>query len=155
MSKKDSDSTPEKGPSSVIISTPVVHNEPEQGSNQQPEVILIQAPKFNHPARTISSIVTSLAIFIFLISFFNFSSSTGYGAFTHLEFGFQSCCFLFNIAFILEIVYYSKLIEYNKTYGLDTTWPVLNQLLVLALSRNRIVDFHNEFRMIKQHLVLA
>ena len=134
MSKKDSDSTPEKGPSSVIISTPVAHNEPEQGSNQQPEVILIQAPKFNHPARTISSIVTSLAIFIFLISFFNFSSSTGYGAFTHLEFGFQSCCFLFNIAFILEIVYYSKLIEYNKTYGLDTTWPVLNQLLVLALA---------------------
>ena len=135
MSNKESDSTPEKAPSSVVISTPVVHNDSEQGSNQQqPEVILIQAPKFNHPARTISSIVTSLAIFIFLISFFNFSSSTGYGAFTHLEFGFQSCCFLFNIAFILEIVYYSKLIEYNKTYGLDTTWPVLNQLLVLALA---------------------
>ena len=135
MSNKESDSTPEKAPSSVVISTPVVHNDSEQGSNQQqPEVILIQAPKFNHPARTISSIVTSLAIFIFLISFFNFSSSTGYGAFTHLEFGFQSCCFLFNVAFILEIVYYSKLIEYNKTYGLDTTGPVLNQLLVLALA---------------------
>lgn len=135
MSKKDSDSTPEKAPPSVVISTPVVHNDSEQGSNQQqPEVILIQAPKFNHPARTMSSIVTSLAIFIFLISFLNFSSSTGYGAFTHLEFGFQSCCFLFNIAFILEIVYYSKLIEYNKTYGLDTTGPVLNQLLVLALA---------------------
>ena len=135
MSNKESDSTPEKAPSSVVISTPVVHNDSEQGSNQQqPEVILIQAPKFNHPARTISSIVTSLAIFIFLISFFNFSSSTGYGAFTHLEFGFQSCCFLFNVAFILEIVYYSKLIEYNKTYGLDTTWPVLNQLLALALA---------------------
>ena len=135
MSKKDSDSTPEKAPPSVVISTPVVHNDSEQGSNQQqPEVILIQAPKFNHPARTMSSIVTSLAIFIFLISFLNFSSSTGYGAFTHLEFGFQSCCFLFNIAFISEIVYYSKLIEYNKTYGLDTTGPVLNQLLVLALA---------------------
>ena len=135
MSKKDSDSTPEKGPSSVIISTPVVHKEPEQSRNQQqPEVIQIPAPKFNHPVRTISSIVTSLAIFIFLISFFNFSSSTGYGAFTHLEFGVQSCCFLFNIAFILEIVYYSKLIKYNKTYGLDTTGPVLNQLLVLALA---------------------
>ena len=135
MSKKDSDSTPEKGPSSVIISTPVVHKEPEQSRNQQqPEAIQIPAPKFNNPVRTISSIVTALAIFIFLISFFNFSSSTGYGAFTHLEFGFQSCCFLFNIAFILEIVYYSKLIEYNKTYGLDTTWPVLNQLLVLALA---------------------
>ena len=135
MSNKESDSTPEKGPSSVIISTPVVHKEPEQSRNQQqPEAIQIPAPKFNNPVRTISSIVTALAIFIFLISFFNFSSSTGYGAFTHLEFGFQSCCFLFNIAFILEIVYYSKLIEYNKTYGLDTTWPVLNQLLVLALA---------------------
>lgn len=135
MSNKESDSTPEKGPSSVIISTPVVHKEPEQSRNQQqPEAIQIPAPKFNNPVRTISSIVTALAIFIFLISFFNFSSSTGYGAFTHLEFGFQSCCFLFNVAFILEIVYYSKLIEYNKTYGLDTTWPVLNQLLVLALA---------------------
>jgi len=135
MSKKDSDSTPEKAPPSVVISTPVVHNDSEQGSNQQqPETIQIQAPKFNHPTRTVSSIVTSLAIFIFLISFFNFSSSTGYGAFTHLEFGVESCCFLFNIAFILEIVYYSKLIEYNKTYGLDTTGPVLNQLLVLALA---------------------
>ena len=135
MSNKESDSTPEKGPSSVIISTPVVHKEPEQSRNQQqPEAIQIPAPKFNNPVRTISSIVTALAIFIFLISFFNFSSSTGYGAFTHLEFGFQSCCFLFNVAFILEIVYYSKLIEYNKTYGLDTTGPVLNQLLVLALA---------------------
>ena len=135
MSNKESDSTPEKGPSSVIISTPVVHKEPEQSRNQQqPEAIQIPAPKFNNPVRTISSIVTALAIFIFLISFFNFSSSTGYGAFTHLEFGFQSCCFLFNVAFVLEIVYYSILIEYNKTYGLDTTWPVLNQLLVLALA---------------------
>ena len=135
MSSKESDSTPEKGPSSVIISTPVVHNDSEQDSiQQQPEANKIPAPKFDHPTRTISSIVTSLAIFIFLISFFNFSSSTGYGAFTHLEFGVQSCCFLFNIAFILEIVYYSKLIEYNKTYGLDTTGPVLNQLLVLALA---------------------
>ena len=135
MSKKDSDSTPEKAPPSVVISTPVVHNDSEQDSNQQqPEVIQVQASKFDHPTRTISSIVTALAIFIFLISFFNFSSSTGYGAFTHLEFGVQSCCLLLNIAFILEIVYYSKLIEYNKTYGLDTTWPVLNQLLVLALT---------------------
>ena len=134
MSNGDSISDPVRPPSSVIISNPSVQEEPKQGSNQQPEVVLIQAPKFDHPARTISSIVTSLAIFIFLISFFNFSSSTGYGAFTHLEFGFQSCCFLFNVAFILEIVYYSKLIEYNKTYGLDTTWPVLNQLLVLALT---------------------
>ena len=135
MSKKDSDFTPEKGPSSVVISTPVVHNNPEQDSiQQQPEANQIPAPKFDHPTRTISSIVTALAIFTFLISFFNFSSSTGYGAFTHLEFGVQSCCFLFNIAFILEIVYYSKLIEYNKAYGLDTTGPVLNQLLVLALA---------------------
>ena len=135
MSNGDSISDPVRPPSSVIISNPSVQEEPKQGSNPtQPEVVLIQAPKFDHPARTISSIVTALAIFTFLISFFNFSSSTGYGAFTHLEFGFQSCCFLFNIAFILEIVYYSKLIEYNKTYGLDTTWPVLNQLLVLALT---------------------
>ena len=135
MTNEDVVSRPEKPPSSVVISVPLVQKDSEQSSvQQQPEVILIQAPKFNHPTRTISSIVTSLAIFIFLISFFNFSSSTGYGAFTHLDFGFQSCCFLFNIAFILEIVYYSKLIEYNKTYGLDTTCPVLNQLLVLALA---------------------
>ena len=134
MSIADSVSDPVKPPSSVVISNPSEQEGPKQRSNQQPEEILIQAPKFNHPSRKISSILSALAIFIFLISFFNFNSSTGYGAFTHLEFGFQSCCFLFNVAFILEIVYYSKLIEYNKTYGLDTTGPVLNQLLVLALA---------------------
>ena len=135
MMKDDSVSEPEKPPSSVVISVPLVQKDPEQRSiQQQPEVILIQAPKFNHPARTISSIVTCLAIFIFLISFFSFSSSTGYDGFSHLEFGFQSCCFLFNVAFILEIVYYGNLITHNNTYGEDNTWPTLNLFLALVLA---------------------
>ena len=135
MMKDDSVSEPEKPPSSVVISVPLVQKDPEQTSiQQQPEIILIQAPKFNHPARTISSIVTCLAIFIFLISFFSFSSSTGYDGFSHLEFGFQSCCFLFNVAFILEIVYYGNLITHNNTYGEDNTWPTLNLFLALVLA---------------------
>ena len=135
MMKDDSVSEPEKPPSSVVISVPLVQKDPEQTSiQQQPEVILIQAPKFNHPARTISSIVTCLAIFVFLISFFSFSSSTGYDGFSHLEFGFQSCCFLFNVAFILEIVYYGNLITHNNTYGEDNTWPTLNLFLALVLA---------------------
>lgn len=135
MVNDDPDSKPEKPPSSVVISVPLVQKDPEQNSvQQQPEVILIQAPKFNHPARTISSIITFLAIFIFLISFFSFSSSTGYDGFLHLEFGFQSCCFLFNIAFVLEIVYYGNLITHNNTYGGNNTWPTLNLLLALVLA---------------------
>ena len=135
MMKDDSVSEPEKPPSSVVISVPLVQKDPEQTSiQQQPEIILIQAPKFNHPARTISSIVTCLAIFVFLISFFSFSSSTGYDGFSHLEFGFQSCCFLFNVAFILEIVYYGNLITHNNTYGEDNTWPTLNLFLALVLA---------------------
>lgn len=135
MVNDDPDSKPEKPPSSVVISVPLVQKDPEQSSvQQQPEVILIQAPKFNHPARTISSIITFLAIFIFLISFFSFSSSTGYDGFLHLEFGFQSCCFLFNIAFVLEIVYYGNLITHNNTYGGNNTWPTLNLLLALVLA---------------------
>ena len=135
MTNEDSVSELEKPPSSVVISVPLVQKDPEQSSvQQQPEVILIQAPKFNHPARTISSIITFLAIFIFLISFFSFSSSTGYDGFLHLEFGFQSCCFLFNIAFVLEIVYYGNLITHNNTYGGNNTWPTLNLLLALVLA---------------------
>ena len=135
MTNEDSVFEPEKPPSSVVISVPLVQKDPEQSSvQQQPEVILIQAPKFNHPARTISSIITFLAIFIFLISFFSFSSSTGYDGFLHLEFGFQSCCFLFNIAFVLEIVYYGNLITHNNTYGGNNTWPTLNLLLALVLA---------------------
>ena len=135
MTNEDPVSEPEKPPSSVVISVPLVQKDPEQSSvQQQPEVILIQAPKFNHPARTISSIITFLAIFIFLISFFSFSSSTGYDGFLHLEFGFQSCCFLFNIAFVLEIVYYGNLITHNNTYGGNNTWPTLNLLLALVLA---------------------
>tara|TARA_B100000003_G_scaffold142934_1_gene128406 strand:- start:48 stop:491 length:444 start_codon:yes stop_codon:yes gene_type:complete len=134
MTNEDSVFEPEKPPSSVVISVPLVQKDPEQSNvQQQPEVILIQAPKFNHPARTISSIITFLAIFIFLISFFSFSSSTGYDGFLHLEFGFQSCCFLFNIAFVLEIVYYGNLITHNNTYGGNNTWPTLNLLLALVL----------------------
>ncbi|MEC7168029.1 MAG: hypothetical protein VXW14_03450 [Candidatus Thermoplasmatota archaeon] len=145
MSNADSVSDPVKPPSSVVISNPSEHEGPKQGSNQQPEEILIQAPKFNHPSRKISSILTALAIFIFLISFFNFNSSTGYGAFTHLEFGFQSCCLLFNVAFISEIVYYSKLIEYNKSHGVDIAWPVLNQLLALAFTGIGLLIFITNF----------
>ena len=136
-------------PPSVQINAPQLTGSvqaPVMGQpTMQQNVVDIQMPKFKHPTRTISSIVTALAIFIFLISFFNFSSTTGYGAFTHLEFGFQSCCFLFNIAFILEIVYYSKLIEYNKTHGVDNTWPVLNQLLVLAFAGIGLLIFVTNF----------
>lgn len=146
MMKDDSVSEPEKPPSSVVISVPLVQKDPEQTSiQQQPEVILIQAPKFNHPARTISSIVTCLAIFIFLISFFSFSSSTGYDGFSHLEFGFQSCCFLFNVAFILEIVYYGNLITHNNTYGEDNTWPTLNLFLALVLAGIGLLIFLTNF----------
>tara|TARA_B100000035_G_C20931136_1_gene523080 strand:- start:245 stop:688 length:444 start_codon:yes stop_codon:yes gene_type:complete len=146
MMKDDSVSEPEKPPSSVVISVPLVQKDPEQRSiQQQPEVILIQAPKFNHPARTISSIVTCLAIFIFLISFFSFSSSTGYDGFSHLEFGFQSCCFLFNVAFILEIVYYGNLITHNNTYGEDNTWPTLNLFLALVLAGIGLLIFLTNF----------
>jgi len=146
MMSDDSVSEPEKPPSSVVISVPLVQKDPEQSSiQQQPEVILIQAPKFNHPARTISSIVTCLAIFIFLISFFSFSSSTGYDGFSHLEFGFQSCCFLFNVAFILEIVYYGNLITHNNTYGEDNTWPTLNLFLALVLAGIGLLVFLTNF----------
>ena len=146
MMKDDSVSEPEKPPSSVVISVPLVQKDPEQRNiQQQPEVILIQAPKFNHPARTISSIVTFLAIFIFLISFFSFSSSTGYDGFSHLEFGFQSCCFLFNVAFILEIVYYGNLITHNNTYGEDNTWPTLNLFLALVLAGIGLLVFLTNF----------
>lgn len=146
MMKDDSVSEPEKPPSSVVISVPLVQKDPEQTSiQQQPEVILIQAPKFNHPARTISSIVTCLAIFVFLISFFSFSSSTGYDGFSHLEFGFQSCCFLFNVAFILEIVYYGNLITHNNTYGEDNTWPTLNLFLALVLAGIGLLIFLTNF----------
>lgn len=146
MANEDPVSEPEKPPSSVVISVPLVQKDPEQSSvQQQPEVILIQAPKFNHPARTISSIITFLAIFIFLISFFSFSSSTGYDGFLHLEFGFQSCCFLFNIAFVLEIVYYGNLITHNNTYGGNNTWPTLNLLLALVLAGIGLLIFLTNF----------
>ena len=146
MTNEDPVSEPEKPPSSVVISVPLVEKDPEQSSvQQQPEVILIQAPKFNHPARTISSIITFLAIFIFLISFFSFSSSTGYDGFSHLEFGFQSCCFLFNVAFILEIVYYGNLITHNNTYGGNNTWPTLNLLLALILAGIGLLIFLTNF----------
>ena len=146
MTNEDSVFEPEKPPSSVVISVPLVQKDPEQSSvQQQPEVILIQAPKFNHPARTISSIITFLAIFIFLISFFSFSSSTGYDGFLHLEFGFQSCCFLFNIAFVLEIVYYGNLITHNNTYGGNNTWPTLNLLLALILAGIGLLIFLTNF----------
>ena len=146
MMKDDSVSEPEKPPSSVVISVPLVQKDPEQTSiQQQPEVILIQAPKFNHPARTISSIVTCLAIFVFLISFFSFSSSTGSDGFSHLKFGFQSCCFLFNVAFILEIVYYGNLITHNNTYGEDNTWPTLNLFLALVLAGIGLLIFLTNF----------
>ena len=140
----------------IVSPPPSVHiNSPQPASTvqapmmdqqtMQQNVVYIQMPKFKHPTRTISSIITSLGIFILLISLFDFSSSTGYGAFIHLEFGFQSCCFLFNIAFILEIIYYSKLIEYNKTHGVDNTWPVLNQLLVLAFAGIGLLIFVTNF----------
>lgn len=143
MVNDDSDSKLEKPPSSVVISAPLVQKDPDESSVQQPEIILIQAPKFNHPARTISSIITTLAIFIFLISFFSFGSSSG--GFSQLEFGFQSCCFLFNVAFILEIIYYGNLITHNNTYGGNNTWPTLNLFLAFVLAGVGLLIFLMNF----------
>jgi len=129
MSNKESDSTPEKGPSSVVISTPVVHKDSEQGSNQQqPEVIQIPAPKFKHPTRMYGYFLIAIGTLIWLLTASLGSNSTEY------QLGCGTCCMFYNAAFVCEILFYYNMMEHNQSHGKGTGWAVINIVLAAILT---------------------
>ena len=90
---------------------------------QQQGVVYIQVPKFKHPTRIASSILIGSGFVIYLISL---AIGISGDSELFLALGGGTCCLAFNAAFICEIIFYTKMLEHNKTYGESNGWAIAN-----------------------------
>jgi hypothetical protein len=93
---------------------------------QQQGVVYIKVPKFKHQTRTLSYILIGSGLLVYFISL-------GLGISTESELalalGGGTCCLAFNAAFVCEIIFYSKMLGHNKTYGESDGWAITNIVL--------------------------
>lgn len=102
----------------------------QQGSMVQPTqqqgVVYIQVPKFKHQTRTASYVLIGSGLLVYFISFaLGISRDSEF----FLVLGGGTCCLAFNAAFVCEIIFYSKMLEHNKTYGESNGWAITNIVL--------------------------
>ena len=93
---------------------------------QQQGIVYIQVPKFKHQTRTVSYILIGSGLLTYLLSL-------GVGISTEsdlaLALGGGTCCLAFNAAFVCEIIFYSKMLDHNKTHGQGNGWAITNIVL--------------------------
>ena len=96
----------------------------------QQNIMYIQMPKFRHPTRTISSVLASVGILVYVLSIvFVIDSESD----TLFNIGYGTCCMFFNAAFVCEIVYYYNMIQHNQSYGQGIGWAITNIILAVFL----------------------
>lgn len=102
----------------------------QQGSMVQPTqqqgVVYIQVPKFKHQTRTASYVLIGSGLLVYFISF---ALGISRDSELFLVLGGGTCCLAFNAAFVCEIIFYSKMLEHNKTYGESNGWAITNIVL--------------------------
>ena len=90
---------------------------------QQQGIVYIQVPKFKHQTRTVSYILIGSGLLTYFLSL-------GVGISTEsdlaLALGGGTCCLAFNAAFVCEIIFYSKMLDHNKTHGQGNGWAITN-----------------------------
>ena len=93
---------------------------------QQQGIVYIQVPKFKHQTRTVSYILIGSGLLTYFLSL-------GVGISTESELalalGGGTCCLAFNAAFVCEIIFYSKMLDHNKTHGQGNGWAITNIVL--------------------------
>ena len=94
-------------------------------------IVFIRAPKFKHPSRLVSSFAVTIALVTFL---FFFASAFAKSDLFLLETAIKSCCMIFNIAFVSEVVFYSHLFQHNKETRKSNFSTVFNIVFFVALT---------------------
>ena len=100
-------------------------------SNQN--VAYIPVSKFNHPTQKYAMFAFVAAIVVAIGGFLLGIGDTSYQIMTFGAFG---CCGLVNLALILYVIYFTKLIDHNNTHNIDNSQAKagLGLTVILALA---------------------
>ena len=98
----------------------------------QENVVYIKAPKFKHQTRVASTLLSAIGLVLAFVT-------TSVGIFgddstTVALLGEGVCCLSFNAAFVCEIIFYSKMMEHNRTYNQSQGSAIANIVLASILT---------------------
>lgn len=98
----------------------------------QENVVYIKAPKFKHQTRVASTVLSAIGLVLAFVT-------TSVGIFgddstTVALLGEGVCCLSFNAAFVCEIIFYSKMMEHNRTYNESQGSAIANIVLLSILT---------------------
>ena len=113
--------------------------QPIQGQKR----VYIRAPKFKHQSRIASTVLSLIGLFLAIIT-----TTVGiYGDDSTLIALLAEgvCCLSFNTAFVCEIIFYSKMMEHNRTYNESQGSAIANIVLASILTLVGIVLFFGIF----------
>ena len=124
-------------PPSVQInpSTNSVLIQPQGVSIVQPiqeNVVYIKAPKFKHQTRVASTVLSLIGLLLAFVT--TTVGIVGDDATLFALLGEGVCCLSFNAAFICEIIFYSKMMEHNRTYNESQGSAIANIVLLSILT---------------------
>lgn len=124
-------------PPSVQInpSTNPVLIQPQGVSIVQPiqeNVVYIKAPKFKHQTRVASTVLSLIGLLLAFVT--TTVGIVGDDATLFALLGEGVCCLSFNAAFVCEIIFYSKMMEHNRTYNESQGSAIANIVLLSILT---------------------
>ena len=105
----------------------------EQNSDvSKQNVAYIPVSKFNHPTQRYAMFAFAAAIVVAIGGFLLGIGDTSYQIMTFGAFG---CCGLVNLALILYVIYFTRLIDHNNTHNIDNSQAKagLGLTIILAL----------------------
>ncbi len=98
----------------------------------QENVVYIKAPKFIHQSRVASTVLSSIGLLLVFVTTTVGIVGDDSNLFALLAEGV--CCLSFNAAFVCEIIFYSKMMEHNKTYNESQGSAIANIVLLSILT---------------------
>ena len=101
-------------------------------------VAYIPVSKFNHPTQRYAIFAFTAAIVVAIGGFLLGIGDTSYQI---MEYGAFGCCGLVNLALILYVIYFTKLVEHNNTHDIDNSQAKagLGLTIILALATTVIL----------------
>ena len=101
-------------------------------------VAYIPVSKFSHPTQRYAIFAFTAAIVVAIGGFLLGIGDTSYQI---MEYGAFGCCGLVNLALILYVIYFTKLVEHNNTHDIDNSQAKagLGLTIILALATTVIL----------------
>ena len=98
----------------------------------QENVVYIKAPKFKHQTRVASTVLSAIGLVLAFVTTTVGIAGDDSNLFALL--GEGVCCLSFNAAFVCEIIFYSKMMEHNRTYNQSQGSAIANIVLASILT---------------------